>query len=102
MPDEVRIDVDELAIRSIKTSDDMRDYLMEVAGPITERARAFAPKKSGAGAASIHAEPHIEGDEWVVRIGWDHDHFYLYFRDRGTVYQTARPFLEQALEGEAG
>lgn len=99
MPDNVRVDVDVAAVRSIVSSDDMRDFLMEEAKPVVARAQLLAPKKTGAGAASIRSEPVVDFDEWTVRVSWDRDHYYLYFRDRGTVYQSAAPFLEQALEG---
>jgi hypothetical protein len=95
-----RIDVDEGAVRDIVTSDDMRDTLMDAAGPIVNRAKLLAPKRSGAGAESIRAEPVLDVFAWTVRITWTRERYYMYFHDRGTESLRAEEFLEAALEGE--
>lgn len=98
MPEDVRVDVDKRAVEQLARSVDVRDLLLDSAEPIVGRARLGAPKASTEGAASIRAEPVLDGPDWTVRISWDRDHFYLYFHDRGTVRLPARPFLEPALE----
>ena len=98
MADE-RVVVDGRAIDSIAGSQDVLEMLLDAADPIITRAKAIAPRRTGEGAASIHGEPVLDGPDWTVRVGWDRDHFYLYFHDRGTEKLAARPILEPALEG---
>ncbi len=98
MADE-RVVVDDRAIEDLAGSLDVLQVLLDAADPIIDRAQGRAPKRTGEGAASIHGEPVLDGPDWTVRIGWDRDHFYLYFHDRGTEKLAARPILEPALEG---
>ncbi|MBM0257053.1 HK97-gp10 family putative phage morphogenesis protein [Micromonospora sp. 4G55] len=100
--DNVRVHVDERAIREIAASADVRDLLMESGEPIEVAAKAGAPKRTGEGAASIRREPVLDVATWAVRISWDRAHYYLYFHDRGTERLPARPFLEPALEAAIG
>lgn len=102
MPDNVRVVTDERAVRALSSSNEMRDLLLELAEPVVARAKALAPKATGRGAASIRSEPVLDGDEWTVRVSWERDQFHMYFRDRGTVYQSGSEFLERALEGVTG
>lgn len=97
---EVRIVVHRNEIEAIKRSPQMRDVLMDVTEQqLLPDAQQRAPKRTGAGAASIHAEPVLEDDEWTTHTSWDRDHFYMWFPEKGTVHQPARPFLVPALEG---
>ena len=66
--------------------------LLVVGQKVAERAAALAPKKTGAGARSIHAEK--EGNE--VRVDWDEDHAYMLYPEYGTRFQRAQPFLRPA------
>jgi hypothetical protein len=102
MPDNVRVVVDERAVHALTSSDEMRDLLLEVADPVVARAKFFAPKDTGRGAESITSEAVVDIDEWTVRVSWTRDQYHMYFRDRGTVYQTGTQFLERALEGVTG
>ncbi|MET8908386.1 HK97-gp10 family putative phage morphogenesis protein [Micromonospora sp. NPDC004551] len=99
---DVRVDVHERAVREVASSEDLRDLLMETGEPIEQRAAGLAPKRTGAGAASIRREPVLDGFAWTVRISWDREHYYMYFHDRGTERLPARPFLEPALEAAIG
>jgi HK97 gp10 family phage protein len=64
-----------------------------------EAARDAAPKSTGAGAASIHAElVQTYNGVYVARVGWDRDHFYMMFHELGTSRMSARPFLRPALD----
>lgn len=96
--EQVRVIVDERAVRALSSSDDMRDLLLEVAEPVVDRARMRAPKKTGRGAESIRSEPVLDMDAWTVRVSWEREQYHMYFRERGTRYQSADPFLEAALE----
>ena len=95
----VRIVNDKRAIDSIGAGLDVRDLLVESAEPVVGRAQAGAPKRTGAGAGSIRAEPVLDGPDWTVRISWDREHFYMYFHEFGTKRLPDRPFLEPALDG---
>jgi HK97 gp10 family phage protein len=101
MPDPVRIEISEAGVQEVMYSDDVRDMLMDAARPVVARAKASAPRRTGAGADSIRAEPVFDGFEWTVRVSWTRDSYYLYFHDQGTRYQRAQGFLEGALEAEA-
>jgi len=103
MPDDIRVVHDESAYRALMTSDDLRDFLMEEAAPVVERAKSpgYAPRRTGAGAESIRAEPVVDIDEWTVRVSWTRDRFYMYFHNEGTDRLRATNFLERALEGVA-
>jgi hypothetical protein len=75
-------------------SEEVRAELMRHAYRVVARAKATAPKRTGAGAASIHAER--VGDE--VHIGWDPEHGYLKYQDYvHSHYGHASHFLEDAL-----
>jgi hypothetical protein len=94
-----RVIVDDAGLRDLSNSDAVRDFLLEVAEPIVDRARALAPKRSGRGAASIHAEDVHDGFQWTVRIGWTRDRYYMRFQDQGWENHAGREFLIAALEG---
>lgn len=78
---------------------DIADLLLDVAAPAVAEARLRAPRRTGAGAASIRAESVLDGDMQTVRISWDRDHFYMSFQDVGTRYLPPLHFLEDSLEG---
>lgn len=72
---------------------------VEYAGEaVASRARDLAPRASGAGAASIHAETVAHDRDPVVRVSWDRDHFYMRFQEEGTENMPANPFLRPAAD----
>jgi hypothetical protein len=86
-------------ISNILTDPWVADLLMHYGDLTAYDAAARAPKRTGAGAASIHAESVLDGPEVTARISWSQDRFYMYFHDLGTVHLPAQHFLEDALEG---
>ena len=72
--------------------------LERVGEQVAKRAALTAPKATGAGAASIHAETAEDSRGKHVRVGWDRDHFYMLFAEVGTSRMSARPFLRPALD----
>lgn len=63
---------------------------------IADMVRA-APKDSGAGAKSIHAEEFIDEHGYPAsRIGPDSAHFYMVFHEFGTEKMPAHPFMRPA------
>jgi hypothetical protein len=85
----------ELAADAMLAQDILRVVDQDVVGPAKRR----APRLTGAGAASIHAETVFDGGEWVVRAAWDQMHYYMSFHELGTRTLPARPFLTTDLEG---
>jgi HK97 gp10 family phage protein len=65
-----------------------------LAEAVVEGAQARAPRDTGAGAASIHAERDAEGHE---RVSWDPAHDYMMFHELGTEKMPAHPFLRPAV-----
>ena len=101
MPDNVRVVLHHREIQALAASPEMRDELLDAAGPVVSRARAGAPKDTGEGAASIRADAVMDDavNEWTVRISWTRQRYYMIFHDGGTKHLAARRFLEEALEG---
>lgn len=72
--------------------------IQEDADRVAAGASADAPKRTGAGAASIRSEIDLSHAEPGVEVSWDRDHFYMYFHEHGTRYLPARPFLAPAVD----
>ena len=89
--------IDERAFEALVTGPEVRGYLLDVGDQVAEAAAQRAPKRTGAGAASIHAELADVDGQPECRVSWDEDHFYLAFHELGTEDQPARPFLRTAL-----
>lgn len=79
-------------------SSGVRDLLQRLGDDIAEDARRDAPKRSGEGATSIHAETGTDADGPFVRVSWDQTHFYMVFSELGTSRQPATPFLRPAAQ----
>lgn len=93
------VKLDRKAILAIRRSHEVTEALFRVGEAVADAARDAAPKATGAGAASIHAEPaRLRNGVYNVRVGWDEDHFYMGFHELGTSRMSARPFLRPALD----
>jgi HK97 gp10 family phage protein len=86
-------------IDAMATDPWVADMLLEFGDAVAVDAAARAPKRTGAGAASIHAESVLDGPEITAHIGWSRDQWYMRFPDLGTSRIPAQHFLENALEG---
>lgn len=91
-----KVALNSAAIAALEKGADVGRGLLRVGDQVATRAAGMAPRDSGAGAASIHAQ--AAGDE--VRVGPDAKHFYLIFHEVGTSKKSARPFLRPALDGQ--
>lgn len=90
-----RVILNRTAIRSLADDLGVKQALQKAGDQVAVRAASAAPKLTGAGAASIHAEASGDG----VRISWDEAHNYMFFQEVGTSRMSARPFLRPALDG---
>lgn len=93
-----RIEWDEWELAALARDDYIRRALAGHAGQVANIARASAPRRTGAGAASIHGETVLEAGEWTARVSWDQLHQYMRYQDLGTKYIPAQHFLEHALD----
>lgn len=96
----VRVVLDHAAIETLVSDPEVLRGVGEVADQVAERMAARAPKDTGGGADSIHAEP--DPDEPGFRVSWDEDHFYMSFHELGTEHQPARPFARPAADEFGG
>lgn len=72
--------------------------MLESVRPRVRLAQALAPKRTGQGAASIHPEAVLDGDEWEIKVSWTQDHYYMRFHEEGDRYMPPHPFLVPAFE----
>lgn len=96
--DRIRVNLDGAAIAAIQDSAGMKAVLQDAGDVVADIAARLAPKRSGAGAESIHAEVLAQPEGIAALVSWDPDHFYMLFSEIGTEHQVARPFLRPALE----
>ena len=99
MAGDTRVVLHQGAITDMARDPGIRAALLDAALPVVARAQFGAPKRTGAGAASIRAEAVLDGPEWTAQISWSRERFYLRFHEMGTRSLPARPFLVPALEG---
>ncbi len=90
------VSVDLSEIVKLKSGAAMRTALLDAGQQVAVAAANLAPKDTGAGARSIHAELVTVGGLPEVHVSWDRAHFYLSFFELGTVHQRAQPFLRPA------
>lgn len=96
----VRVELNEAGFRELAASPDFRDALLDIGtSAIARPAAARAPKRTGFGASSIHAEAVFEGGEWTVRVSWSKAAGYMRHHEFGTRHMDADPFLEPTVEG---
>lgn len=92
--DKVRVDFDERGMAALARSVEIRDALLDVAeAKVVRPARVRAPKLTGFGASTIHAEARLAGTAWEIDTSWSQDAFYLKFHELGDRYMHADPFL---------
>jgi HK97 gp10 family phage protein len=97
----VRVEVNHVEIRQIGRSGGAKRAVLDAARPVVRRAQAAAPKRTGAGAASIKAEPVLKRGQWEAHVSWDRRRaWYLRFHEFGTSRGIqARHFLRRAVRG---
>jgi len=96
---DVSVFVHELAIDAIHRDFGASRSILEAVDPYVRRARSEAPKATGRGAASIHAEAVLDRRQLSAHISWTRERFYMKYVHDGTQYMGARPFMIRALRG---
>lgn len=91
----VRLVWDRAQIKALKTDPELVAYVKEVAEGMARRERELAPKRSGAGAASIQARP--SRAQGAQDVGWDKEHYYMGYQELGTVHVERKNFAGQTL-----
>lgn len=90
----VRVHIDERGMAALGRSLDIRNALLDTAvAEVVRPAQRRAPKRTGFGASTIHAEADLVGSEWEIATSWSPDAFYMRFQQFGTRYMRADPFL---------
>lgn len=97
MADDVETVWDHSALAGITGDPALMGQLLEIGDQIAAEARSTAPRRTGQGADSIHAEPQPGADP-EVRVSWEREKYYMAFQERGTVRLPARPFLIPAAD----
>lgn len=95
--DDVRIELDRNKINRFRGGDAL-ETLMDAGEQVARYAQLGAPKRTGAGAASIGAVPGEDRRGAYVDVSWDDAHFYMIFAEDGTKYRSATPFLRPAID----
>lgn len=94
----VRFVYNEPELEALLQEPEVLNQMLELVEPVVMTGRMLAPKDTGAGAASIHAESVVDAQGPAADISWDREHYYMIFPHQGTKYMPPRPFLEDALE----
>jgi HK97 gp10 family phage protein len=95
MTRDVRVVVHKRGVEQLKHHPKVQDKQEATSHAIARRAAVLAPKDTGEGAASIHAEQQSDGT-W--RVAWDVEHYYMFFPEFGTEHQFAQPFMRPAAD----
>jgi hypothetical protein len=91
------IKLDEAAIRALGHSEQVRVQLEHLGSEIAQAAAEYAPKRTGAGAASITSQVGLHGPVLEDDIGWDSLHYYMRFQNEGTARGVVgQHFMERA------
>lgn len=98
MASDFEFDFDDGALADLLHDADTEALMQFVGDAVAETAASLAPKRTGAGAASIHAEVESDDQSAYADISWTPDRFYMFFAEVGTEHESARPFLRPALD----
>lgn len=91
-----RVVVDEASVAALATDPAVLAQVGNVADRVADAIASAAPKRTGAAARSVHAEPAPNPADGF-RVSWDRGHYYMSFQNDGTAHQRALHFVDQAL-----
>jgi hypothetical protein len=90
----VRVEFDERGMSQLARGPEIREALLDTADArVVQPARARAPKRTGFGASTIHAEARLETTGWEIDASWGLEANYMRHQQFGTVHMDADPFL---------
>lgn len=90
----VQVEIDEAGMAALARSVEIRDAVLDPAeSRVVAPARARAPKRTGFGASTIHAETELGPDGWEAHVSWGLEANYMRHQQFGTRYMDADPFL---------
>lgn len=84
--------LDSAAIDDLAYGPDAQDLAQDAGDAVARIARTLAPKRTGAGAASIRAAVATDSDGAYAEVSWDEAHAYMRFSNR----RFLEPALRQA------
>jgi hypothetical protein len=90
--------IDQSQVAALLRDPGLRDAMVDAARERIVIAQARAPKLTGLGAASIHPEAILDGAEWIVKVSWTQERYYMVFHEEGDRYMRPHPFLAPAFE----
>lgn len=95
------LELDNAAVEDLAADLEAQELAQEAGDVVADKAADLAPKASGEGAASIHAEIGVDAEGAYADVSWDRDHFYMGFHELGTERQPANPFLRPGLDSSS-
>lgn len=93
MAADVTVKLDEAAIKALLSEGWVRGQLVAKGDRIVAIAKRTAPRLTGRGANSIHAETTLGSDGWEVRASWDSVHDYMRFQRSHAIQDAAYQVL---------
>lgn len=94
MPSLNKVQINEAGMAALARSIEIRDAALDAGeSRVARPAQVRAPKRTGFGASTIHAEAQLAGSEWEIAVSWSLDANYMRFPHFGTRYMDADPFL---------
>lgn len=90
---QVRVTVHDGAFIELAHGADTKAAMQAIVDPMAKAARAAAPRRTGAGAASISGEAVMGPRGWVGIVAWTRIRYYMRFQQTGTAAMKAQPFL---------
>lgn len=94
MPSLNKVEINEGGMAALARSLDVRDATLDAGeSRVARPAQVRAPKRTGFGASTIHAEAQLAGSVWEIAVSWAPEANYLRFHQFGTEHMDADPFL---------
>jgi hypothetical protein len=86
---DVTVIVNEAEIKALTRADWFRSEMQTRADAVAAVARPMAPRRSGAGASSIHGEVVLGAEGYEGRVSWDSAHAYMKFQHSHAIQNAA-------------
>lgn len=90
---DVTVIVNSAEVKALARAEWMRTELQARSDAVAAQARGRAPRRTGAGAASIHGEVVSAGDGLEGRVSWDSAHAYMRFTHSHAIQDAAHAVI---------